>query len=76
MSSDGSLDNTVVTEKPASQMNMSLGGTRAPSHADSPLNSDCKTGNANPHLNALSAESVCCGADALKVAVLKQEEQT
>ncbi|ELK11037.1 Constitutive coactivator of PPAR-gamma-like protein 1 [Pteropus alecto] len=64
---------TVVTEKPASQMNRSAGDARAPSHSESALNSNSKTGNTNPHLNALSTESACCGADALDVAVLKQE---
>ncbi|KAK1334628.1 hypothetical protein QTO34_005635 [Cnephaeus nilssonii] len=75
ISSDGSLaENGVVAEKPASQMNGSAGDTRAPSHSESALNNDSKTCNTNPHLNALSTDSACRGADALEAAVLKQEE--
>ncbi|XP_045431008.1 constitutive coactivator of PPAR-gamma-like protein 1 isoform X3 [Pipistrellus kuhlii] len=75
ISSDGSLaENGVVAEEPASQMNGSVGDTRAPSHSESALNNDSKTCNTNPHLNALSTDSACRGADALEAAVLKQEE--
>lgn len=75
VSSDGSLaENGAVAEKLASQMNGSAGDARAPSHSESALNNDSKTCNTNPHLNALSTDSACCGADALEAAVLKQEE--
>lgn len=76
VSSDGSLaeNGAVAEEKPASQMNGSAGDARAPSHSESALNNDSKMCNTNPHLNALSTDSACRGADALGAAVLKQEE--
>lgn len=76
VSSDGSLaeNGAAPEEKPAAQMNGTAGDPRAPSHSESALNNDSKTCNRNPHLNALSADSACRGADALQAAVLKKEE--
>lgn len=75
-SSDGSLAENGVTaeEKPLPQMNGSAGDARAPSRSESALNSDSKTCNTNPRLNALSTDSACRREAALEAAVLNKEE--
>ncbi|XP_027621321.1 constitutive coactivator of PPAR-gamma-like protein 1 [Tupaia chinensis] len=76
VSSDGSLaeNGVMAEEKPAPQMNGSAGDARAPSHPESALNTDSKTCNTNPHLNALSTDSACRREAALEAAVLNKEE--
>ncbi|XP_040819136.1 constitutive coactivator of PPAR-gamma-like protein 1 isoform X3 [Ochotona curzoniae] len=75
-SSDGSLaeNGVMAEEKSAPQMNGSAGDARAPSRSESAFNSDSKTCNTNPRLNALSTDSACRREAALEAAVLNKEE--
>lgn len=75
-SSDGSLaeNGVMAEEKSAPQMNGSAGNARAPSRSESAFNSDSKTCNTNPRLNALSTDSACRREAALEAAVLNKEE--
>ncbi|XP_037654530.1 constitutive coactivator of PPAR-gamma-like protein 1 isoform X3 [Choloepus didactylus] len=61
-------------EKPAPHMNGSAGDARASDQSESALNKDSKMCNTNPHLNALTADSVCHKEDTLEAAVLNKEE--
>ncbi|XP_076994781.1 constitutive coactivator of PPAR-gamma-like protein 1 isoform X2 [Tamandua tetradactyla] len=71
---EGPLGASSVGARPAAQLNGSVGDARAAGLPESALNQDSKMCNTNPHLNALTTDSVCHKEDALEAAVLNKEE--
>ncbi|OCT58081.1 constitutive coactivator of PPAR-gamma-like protein 1 homolog [Xenopus laevis] len=75
-SSDGSLtENGLVNEKaPASPINGGSGEAKDSTNSESALSNDSKLCNANPHLNALNADSVLHNEQPQEGAVSNKEE--